>query len=413
MYYSTLKIGLQTQTANYHCDYGMIHTIHISEFRSCIDVRLSNLTSVTALVGRNGAGKTNIMQAVEWLATLVSGVKGGVDYSDNGKISVEFTVSDKNYSYYVNRVSSYSFLSGKTTEDILFEESLSMVDSSGREELLVKRDGDNVYLAGSEEPLTISSSISAINWLTSFLPKSDKMRRPLIDVWHYFTRVIYYPLSDNAMADDLAFVVSDDYSKWLDGLSSWKCLTASDTIRNIIKMHLQNDDLGKFDEIQALLGPDHLDVISEIVIDTIPLRAARDGESGANVAYVISFKPSGHTNAFSFDRLSFGTKRVVQLVTSILSDSPYVSLMEQPEDGIHPALLYKIVPIVRAYMTDRQFIFASHSPAVLDAVSPEEVRLVEMANGRTYARSLSDVEIGAAHNYLAREGPLSSFIDSL
>ncbi|HEM7896955.1 TPA: ATP-binding protein [Burkholderia cenocepacia] len=375
-----------------------------------MDVRLSNLSEVTALVGRNGAGKTNIMQAIDWVGAVVVGV---AETTENGKISVEFSTRRNRYTYNVNRVSTYSVVDGKYTEHITFEESLSLGGSLGDEVLLLERNGERVYLSGNEEPLSISNSISSLRWLISFLPKTDDRRKSIIEVWHYFTKVTYYPLSDVGSSEEVTFVRSDELRKWSDGVDGWKCVSASDTIRQIIKMHLEGES-GKFDELQTLLGPEHLDVISEITVDEVPLRSsAREGNQGENVAYVVSFKPAGHTGAFPFDRLSFGTKRVIQMIVSMLGDEPNVSLIEQPEDGIHPALLYKIVPIVRSYMTGRQFIFASHSPAVLNAVAPEEVRLVEMANGRTYARSLSDVEIGAAHNYLAREGPLADFINSL
>ncbi|MCM2493074.1 ATP-binding protein [Burkholderia glumae] len=353
------------------------------------------------------------MQAIDWFGSVASGSPISAGSEENGNISIEFSVDGDRYSYSIKKYNKYKILDGKVTENVDFHEILSSIDGDGRESVMLKRVGEVVWLAGSEDSLTISLSKSAINWLTSFLPRSDSRRAPLLRVWHYFTRVTYYPLSEVLSSEDVTFVVADELSKWADGVDSWKCISAVDTIRNIIKMNLGRES-GSFDELKFLLGPDQLDVVDDIDVDVVPLRVnARDAGKEDNVAYVVAFKPSGHTGTFSFDRLSFGTKRVIQMITSVLSDHAHVSMLEQPEDGIHPALLYKIVPMIRSYVSNRQFIFSSHSPAVLNAVAPEEVRLIEMANGRTYARSLTDVEIGAAHNYLAREGPLSDFIGSL
>jgi predicted ATPase len=97
----------------------------------------------------------------------------------------------------------------------------------------------------------------------------------------------------------------------------------------------------------------------------------------------------------------------------MLADETSVALIEQPEDGIHPALLDKLIDIIRTYTMEKQLFISSHSPIVLDALDPLEIKLVELANGRTYARSLDDTEINAARNYLAKEGPLSAFVESL
>ena len=51
----------------------MLKSIVIRGFRSCRDVSLTDLPSLVALIGRNAAGKTNILRAIEWVARLASG----------------------------------------------------------------------------------------------------------------------------------------------------------------------------------------------------------------------------------------------------------------------------------------------------------------------------------------------------
>ena len=46
----------------------MLTSIHIKNYRSCFDTKIESLGNVTALIGRNGAGKSNILRAIEWLS---------------------------------------------------------------------------------------------------------------------------------------------------------------------------------------------------------------------------------------------------------------------------------------------------------------------------------------------------------
>ena len=53
----------------------MLKRIEIKSFRSCRDVVLDNLGATTVLVGRNAVGKTNILKAIEWVASTATSDK--------------------------------------------------------------------------------------------------------------------------------------------------------------------------------------------------------------------------------------------------------------------------------------------------------------------------------------------------
>ena len=88
-------------------------------------------------------------------------------------------------------------------------------------------------------------------------------------------------------------------------------------------------------------------------------------------------------------------------------------LVEQPEDCIHAGLLGKVIDILRTYAGRTQLICTTHSPRVMNLVGAKGIRIVTAANGRTEVSELSPGEVEASQSYLADEGTLAEFLDTL
>lgn len=50
----------------------MIKSFHINNFRSCRDVSLDGIGPILALAGRNGVGKTNILEGIDWVCKVAT-----------------------------------------------------------------------------------------------------------------------------------------------------------------------------------------------------------------------------------------------------------------------------------------------------------------------------------------------------
>ena len=77
----------------------MLKRVEIKYFRSCQNVVLDNLGRVIVLAGRNAAGKTNILRAIEWLASVATSAalpKGGVE---SGNVLLDVLIGDSIYHY--------------------------------------------------------------------------------------------------------------------------------------------------------------------------------------------------------------------------------------------------------------------------------------------------------------------------
>jgi len=76
-----------------------------------------------------------------------------------------------------------------------------------------------------------------------------------------------------------------------------------------------------------------------------------------------------------------------------LPDPPKILLIEEPENGIHPARVREVVKLLRGITEERpetQIIMASHSPYLVDEMNPNEVTWCRKENGRIITERLDE-----------------------
>ena len=88
--------------------------------------------------------------------------------------------------------------------------------------------------------------------------------------------------------------------------------------------------------------------------------------------------------------VSDGAMFITAFLVLIYTQSSSVILIEEPENGLHPARLKDVVSLLRKMTTGelgfppRQLIISTHGPILLNYVEPAEVRIFRRnANGET------------------------------
>ncbi len=95
------------------------------------------------------------------------------------------------------------------------------------------------------------------------------------------------------------------------------------------------------------------------------------------------------------ERISDGTLLALALLTVLhTADGPNILLLDDLDHGLHPRGQYELVSAIRAVLKRRpglQVVCTTHSPYLLDAVRPEEVRVVNLNDhGHTVVDDLTD-----------------------
>lgn len=128
-----------------------------------------------------------------------------------------------------------------------------------------------------------------------------------------------------------------------------------------------------------------------------------------------------------FKELSDGTKRLVYLISDLVAPEPgntlareaqvqpsRIILLEEPELGIHPHQLYKLLGLIREVSEKHQVIITTHSPQVLDMLKADEldrILVCELKDPKkgTQFRRLNKKQMAKAKSYITKVGFLSDY----
>jgi AAA domain, putative AbiEii toxin, Type IV TA system len=107
---------------------------------------------------------------------------------------------------------------------------------------------------------------------------------------------------------------------------------------------------------------------------------------------------------------SDGTLRVAEIVWKLLQPSVSCLLIEGPETEVHPGLLAKLLALFDSYSLDRQIVVSTHSPEVVNWCTPQDLRLVVRDGSVTSVHSLEPADMENVLRYLRDDGILADFV---
>jgi ABC-type Na+ transport system ATPase subunit NatA len=400
----------------------MLERLKIKNFRSCKDITLDGLGPVTALVGWNAAGKSNILKAVEWFARTATGNLPShriFIFGESSSASAEIVLKKKRYFYsiQIDFVRSHE----RPEVGISLNESL-FLSELGREDKqqVFSRKGTAVTVSSIKETLTVGPLASCLPTFSTLFPASTELVKLTNPLLQFLRRIRYYPLDEPTDSDESnlmggMFVTDEEYKQWRAKYEQTGDPGGSVVMR---LLHMSQVDKDRFEEFVNMIGSNGLGLIDRVYIapHTVQSDPGRKGiQRESQQFYYIAFHPSlaadnPPSHLFGYSNLSVGTRRTLRVLASLLFDENTVMLIEHPEDGIHAGLVRKLTSMIQRKSDRAQVIMSSHSSTVLNTLTPPDIRLVTMQKGETKVRSLSPQERALAQEYIAEQGPLANFI---
>lgn len=400
----------------------MLERVHIQRFRSCKDVLIENISEMIALVGRNGAGKTNILRAIQWAASSgvstnpIEPVLGFLSVEPTPSVSFQFRLDGTQYRYSIELLITTERSELAALGAGVLNEELGVLNGNAWS-ILVSRTGETIRVAGRSDVIQTGKTTPCLPAVVSLLPKEDVVRS-IVPVIEFFQAIRYYPLDEPIQPSGFenGLIRHSAYAEWL--LKSKSHLEQSTSVvMRLVHMSLERKAL--FEDLKKLLGADGLDIIKDIAVSQLSIgneSSSEDPVDKSSLIYFVVFKIDQDEQSrriFVYNDLSYGTRRLLRLLVSMFYDNSSVMLLEQPEDGIHSGLLHKLIPLLLSYDDSTQFIIASHSSEVLNRLEPIHIRLVTMDRGVTSLRALDDDEIKGAERFMKEDGALSEFLEGI
>ena len=401
-----------------------IEGFRIKNFRALKDVTLGRLwnqqqadplTPMTAVIGKNGVGKSTLFDAFGFLAdALKSGVEDACDSRGRGgferiraqgqKGPIEFEV------YYKE---------DGNARPITYEISID-VDSSGRpyvlkERLRQRRKGQK---HGWPFSFLVLNSGKGVVW------KGDKEGRQIDEERGEFDLLGLMESIKSGEAKEESreteVVELEDMRKLgIATLGSLKQHPRISAFRKFIEgwyisyftpdearslplagpqkhLNIHGDNLGNVVQFMEREHPRRFQTILDRIAEKIPGINKIDTEKTTDGRLLLRFNDKGFQDPFYSQQMSDGTLKVFAYLLLLEDPTPPPFLcIEEPENGLYHKLLESLAKEFREHATGRkggsQVFVTTHQPYLVDALEPAEVWILEKgSDGYSVIRRASD-----------------------
>ncbi len=367
-----------------------------------ISVSLQN--GVVVLVGRNGTGKSAILEGFKAISSFVSGERNRKTSSTPQILKIEIsTPFDRRLEYTYK-----SIILDKSTNETEVKPSLTWDDrcqylDREKELLWTTEHGVTNFENTESSIITILGNTSSLQITTVSenlpikIPVEMQWIRDVLNEVHLLGKIP--PRTTSERKETL---LSTSNKTIFDEIDPAKVELAEELSRKIFHL-MKTDELDEFGSICQRVG-----IGNKIAVEKFfPARMSREDIEGTEYFFLVSL------DEVSIGLLSDGTLRTLAILIDLINLNPSTTIIiEEPETQIHPGMLAKLLNEIEAYTFGRNLILSTHSPQVVAWTSPENINLVHRKDGQTFVRKLDEDEIHNVIEYISDEGDLGEWIYS-
>jgi len=374
----------------------MIKEIELHNYKSLKKIKINLLFPINAVIGKTGAGKTNVLTGIYTACMLAFSGKIPKDNDLNVTkgffIKIIFTIKEYTLIY------SFGYY-GKKKASII--DSLYIVEQGKKVELLKKIDEYKMRIFGCKSPLFIPIDSSALNAVKNALLLEE--RPDYLKTISNYENIIAAILLDMSrvkfislfsIREPALFSISDFEQYLKDKQVKDNNLEFSFQLYDFFK---NNSD--RFYDFKTLLKS--LELIDDIELSEINAK----NEKGESFEFNIwRFKVFG--KSFPFSWLPFGTRRIINILFVLLYEKTPLLIIQEPETSVHYGLFFKLLAILYKYAEDKRIIISTYSEQILNHISPDQIVYLYNSGGITKSKEIKEKSL---HKYLTSDSSKSKF----
>ncbi len=341
----------------------------------------------TVLVGRNGAGKSAVLDA------LILGRRVALDgarfVAARGVYSFDYLDKDQESFTYSLTISAPEVVDGEPTQDV--------VESC-------RRDAVNDFLwrtkAGKTTGTAVTGEVRSTPGI-GFVAAMQGERGPWNQVRKLFNgiKLIRAGVPRNT-ARTSCWVVSKPGSSDFD--NHWQ--NSDSRIQRIAEqlVTLHENDRETFNEYESLIC--QMKLASKVKLKKMSF--ANDDVKPASLPDELT---SVSFDGCNLGLLSDGTLRVAEILLEVVL-RPTLLALEEPETSLHPGLLSRLLSILDSYSHAFQMLVTTQSQQVASWASASQLRLVSRSKGKTSIRGINEKESKRLQLFLDEDMTLGEFV---
>lgn len=400
----------------------------------------------TVLVGRNGAGKSNLADAFDFIMEVYKyGLehaivkKGGYENIAHRKerrsrsaISIEVelthiardseifpTIRKKEQSAGENSARSFSIIhkfsfkatgQGIRSEFFVSEESLDISVIAVQGDLLDSTAIDRVHLSRNSKStmsieVTPNSRVeAAVLFSPNIVSRDDLLgfevdKTELISSYPYL-RPQLVGRAFNWLQNIAIFQLTPEISRSSGVPTPNPSLSARGENLPAVVDWLRKHQADQWSQILMTMR-DIVPEIEDITVDYLHTRTLG-----------IFFKERGVGRAWTSDEVSDGTIRSLAMLVACYDPRASMLFIEEPENSLHPWIIKVIMSSLRKISKRKPVFITTHSPILLNSVNPEEVWVVYKEEGETHAARLVSFDNELSDDWAQGKFKLFDYIEA-
>ncbi|MGK7944784.1 MAG: AAA family ATPase [Microcystaceae cyanobacterium] len=370
-------------------------------------VSVSLVDGVAILVGRNGVGKSAILEGFEAILSYAIGrLSSTISFNSHSIPSIlEIEISTPTerllryrYQMIVSLDANKNLNNNSEDTQFSFNEDCRYIDQQ-KEIIWQTERGITTLSNKGNQILTMIGNTSS--FLRSHISENSKLKLPQEIRW------VYNILKGVNLLRKIPACQTYQRKESLLRISprgiNYHSFTSTDNLAYRI-FRMNKEELNELTSICQRIG-----LGSQLNVEKFIPSEVYSSEIRAEKEYIAEVSLDG----INIGLLSDGTIQILSIITDLIFSFPSRTLIiEEPETQIHPEMLANLLNELESYTYGENLIISTHSTQVVSWTRPDKINLVYREQGRTIVRKLQSEEIQQVATYLSEEGNLGEWIYS-